>query len=98
MERELAEFRSRCVQLEEDNQNLESGLKEVMEALQQKGGQVTTPRGNCVHVVFFCLYIYTDLPTTVVWALLTARFKLTMLLRSGQNYYAQFKKKSRMIL
>lgn len=55
MERELAEFRSRCTQLEKDNQNLESGLKEVMEALQQNGSQITTPRGNCVYVVFVIL-------------------------------------------
>jgi len=55
MERELAEFRSRCTQLEQDNQNLESGLKEVMEALQQNGNQITTPRGNCVYVVFVIL-------------------------------------------
>ena len=46
MERELAEFRSRCTQLEEDNQSLEAGLKEVMEALQKTGGQVATPRGS----------------------------------------------------
>ncbi|XP_070190390.1 centrosomal protein of 290 kDa-like [Littorina saxatilis] len=44
MDRELAELRSQTKQLEQDNQHLEAGLKEVMEALQQRGGHPTTPR------------------------------------------------------
>jgi chromosome segregation ATPase len=33
MEREVAELRSQCTQLKENNEQLENGLKEVMEAL-----------------------------------------------------------------